>query len=99
MRKIPNKLKILGMEIKVEKNKFLKGSNYGETHSSDNLLKISEEKDIQQQWVTLLHEIAHIISSNLGFELALYGEEQKHTAFIAVLFQVLRDNKLLNIED
>ena len=96
MKKIPKKLKIGGIVYTIESvpRKELFYADMAETDMcigeitiDCSLIKISKDADINQQWVTLFHEIIHALNCKI---------KETETEYLAQgIYQVLSDNKLL----
>lgn len=74
-----------------ENNKVLGFSDY-----ANSLIKLEDNQDDQNKLQTLVHEITHIILWNTGYD-DLNANEQLIVAFGNVLYQVLKDNDLIEI--
>lgn len=94
--KIPNEIKIGGIEYKVE----LIDENIDDIHNAEFIgrvlfkeqkIKILNSYPVEKKFKTLLHEIIHILSEDLKIGI----EEENICRLEAGLFQVLKDNKLL----
>ena len=89
------KLKILGQLVDVRRvDAPLVGSPCGHFHAAKNEILINSSIVKELQETTLIHEIIEA----LNYHLELNLEHNKITSLESGLYQVLKDNKLLNLE-
>lgn len=94
--RLPKKLNILGLSFTVEYFNFDQKLQFnGTTGNSKNMyqkIQIDTAACKEHQFATLLHEIMHILATNLHLESI---NEHEVTTLSTGLYQVLNDNKLL----
>ena len=95
--KIPNSVRIGGVEYEVEYAENLRDGNnllYGKIdfHESKILLSTTDGAGHQRRCITLLHEILHGIQNHSTVEIPEECEEKIIDMFARGLYQVLQDN-------
>lgn len=93
--KIPKKLKIAGYEYSVEFSEDLARDKdlFGDFNGRMQRIRIEKSLTKERQFGVLLHEIIEAIDYHYQLEL----EHNKIKAFETALYQVLKDNDMLNM--
>ena len=89
---IPERLKIGGHEVRVSIESLEKEDCAGDFDQTKNLIRIAAEHTTSQQEATLIHEIFHVLNSELG------GSGYPHALLESLSQQwyaVLKDNDML----
>lgn len=89
--KIPDKIRICGIDYDVIIKKFNDESKYGRTYERTASIHLNSNLNIQVKEETFLHEIFHIINwvSEVGLD------EKQVSVMARILYQMLKDNDLL----
>ncbi len=95
--KIPNKIRIGGMDYEVSKSNkvlVLEGKEcFGIIYYNKHLIEINDNiGDIQQQEQTFLHEVVHGIIHERNLDLKNSDEESIVDELATALHQIIRDN-------
>lgn len=94
--KIPDKIKIGGIEYKIEFTKEIddsihKSEYIGRVLFRKNKILILDSYPIEKKFRVMLHEIIHVLDEDFKMEMS----EENLCRLEAGLYQVLKDNKLL----
>jgi len=94
--KIPDKVKVAGIEYKVEickdyTDEMNEAEFRGKVFFKENKIKLLNSYSIDEKMRTLIHEVLHIIDDNSKIDMS----EETIRRVSCGLYQVLKDNKLL----
>lgn len=100
--KIPARIKIMGFEWAIEKDKSVaaEGSVFGSTHTHSQKIFLDPTTTQQKNEQTLVHEILHAIAWQTGLARRLEKfsdnkiEEEIIQSLSFALYEVLKENKL-----
>lgn len=90
MRKLPKTVKIGGHTISITQKSGLE--NMGEYEREKGLITLEKDMDQSQKAATLLHEILHVILTEMHPKLPAQTEEGVVTALEVGLFAFIKDN-------
>ena len=86
--RIPNKIKVIGKNIKIKIKKKIGGGTLGQYHGVKKLIKL--KKDNLDMNEVFLHEIIECINDKCNLDM----EHYVISTLSEILFQVIKDNKL-----
>lgn len=88
---IPNKIRVSGIDYDIVTEKFEDEGKFGMTYERSASIHINSNLSLQVREEAFLHEVFHIINwvSEVGLD------EKQVSVMARILYQILKDNKLL----
>ena len=99
LKKIPRKIYVLGIEIKIRHNSELQGKGLqGLAWLYDKMIEINPNLSLEMQWRTLYHEIGHFVLHRTGINISGQVPEPLEEIIVEsysnTIYELLHEHKI-----